>query len=255
MRQIDVNADLGEGYGPYRITDDAALLPLLTSVNIAGGRHAGDPTVMAETVQGALAVKARLGCHIGYPDRQGFGRRAMGLTHRELEMEVIAQLGVLSAIAAHHGGALSHANFHGALGNLSFVDADVARTLIGALKAFDPNLQFIGLPDTEASREADRQGLRVVRSFLADRGYSAPGRLAPRGMDGAVIHDPARVRARVTAVLREQSLTSVTGEEIRMPVDSILVHSDTPGAMTLAHAIRAGIEDAGCEISGYPSTR
>ncbi|WP_412508799.1 LamB/YcsF family protein [Roseovarius sp. SYSU LYC5161] len=253
MRKIDVNADLGEGYGPYRITDDAALLPLVTSVNIAGGGHAGDPMVMAETVQGAIKVKARFGCHIGYPDRQGFGRRPMGLTHRELEMEVISQLGALRAIAVHHGGELTHANFHGALGNLSFADADVARTLIGALKAFDPDLHFIGLPDTEASRAAERQGLRLVRSFLADRGYSGPGRLAARGTEGAVLHDPALVQARVSAVLREERLTTLTGEEIPMPVDSILVHSDTPRALELAHAIRAGIEEAGCRISAYPA--
>ena len=251
MREIDVNSDLGEGFGPYVIADDAALMPLVTSANIASGGHAGDPQTMEKTLTLAGANGVRVGAHIGYPDRAGFGRRKLQMSAKELELMVIAQLGALAALAAHRGLRLTHANFHGALGNLSFADTDVAKVLIGAIKAFDANLKFIGLPDTEASREAERQGLTVIWSFLADRGYTAPGRLAPRGVEGAVIHDPEAVRRRVADVLSSGRLASVTGEEMTIPVDSILVHSDTAGALDLAHAIRAGISDAGCQIAPY----
>ncbi|WP_321340677.1 5-oxoprolinase subunit PxpA [Breoghania sp.] len=251
MKSIDVNSDLGEGFGPYSITDDAALMPLVTSANIATGGHAGDPVTMARTLKLAQASGVTVGGHIGYPDIAGFGRRAFKMSLPELELMVISQLGALGAVAAHCGAKLDHANFHGALGNLSFADKDVARTIIGAIKAYDPTLKFIGLPDTEASYEAERQGLTVVWSFLADRGYTAPGRLATRGTPGAVIHEPAAVRERVAEVLTTGRVTTVTGERMEIPVDSILVHSDTAGALELAHAIRGGIEDAGMKIATY----
>ena len=174
MNSIDVNSDLGEGFGPYRIAPDADLMPLITSANIACGAHAGDPLIMDETVSLAQTNKVRVGAHIGYPDRENFGRRMMTMTLKELELMTVTQLGALAAIAAHRGAQLTHANFHGALGNLSFADADVARTLIKAMKSFDPSLKFIGLADTEASRIAEEEGIEVVYSFLADRGYSAP---------------------------------------------------------------------------------
>ena len=251
MRKIDVNSDLGEGFGPYVIADDAALMPLVTSANIASGGHAGDPVTMDSTLRLAGENGVKVGAHIGYPDRAGFGRRKLQMSSRELELMVLSQLGALSALAEAQGLSLSHANFHGALGNLSFADAEVARVLIGAIRTFDAKLKFIGLPDTEASREAEKQGLTVVWSFLADRGYTAPGRLAPRGVPGAVIHEPQAVRQRVAEVLSSGKLATVTGEEMSIPVDSILVHSDTAGALALADAIRSGISDAGCQIAAY----
>lgn len=251
MRQIDVNSDLGEGFGPYRIAPDAELMPLITSANIACGGHAGDPEVMCETIDLAAENSVRIGAHIGFPDRAGFGRRPMPMTHRELELMTVTQLGALQGVAHLRGRTLTHFNFHGALGNLSFADADVAKTLLRAVKAVDPALTFIGLPDTEATRAAEALGLPVVRSFLADRGYSAPGRLAPRGIEGALIHNPEAVRERVAETLATGMLRLTTGEMVPIEVDSVLVHSDTPSALELAHAIRAGIADSGCGIAPY----
>ncbi|WP_321448934.1 5-oxoprolinase subunit PxpA [uncultured Cohaesibacter sp.] len=251
MKSIDVNSDLGEGFGPYRIAPDADLMPLITSANIACGAHAGDPLIMDETVSLAQTNKVRVGAHIGYPDRENFGRRMMTMTLKELELMTITQLGALAAIAAHRGAQLTHANFHGALGNLSFADADVARTLIKAMKSFDPSLKFIGLADTEASRIAEEESIEVVYSFLADRGYSAPGRLAPRGTVGALLHEPEDIRLRVAETLSSGQLKLTTGEAIPVKIDSILVHSDTPNALKLAHAIRQGIADAAFEIGSY----
>ncbi|MBT9386183.1 LamB/YcsF family protein [Pseudooceanicola sp. CBS1P-1] len=251
MTAIDVNSDLGEGYGRYRIAPDAELMPLITSANIACGAHAGDPMVMDETVALASAHQVKIGAHVGYPDLPGFGRRAMALSLRELELTTIAQLGTLRALAEHRGQKLSHANFHGALGNLSFADTDVARTLLKAVKAFDPTLKFVGLPETEAVRAADRLGIEVIPSFLADRGYSAPGRLAPRGVPGALITDTEAVRQRVAETLDTGLLTLVDGSKVALRARSVLVHSDTPRALELAHAIRAGIADAGLTIAAY----
>lgn len=252
MTTIDVNSDLGEGFGPYRIAPDDKLMPQITSANIACGGHAGDPVVMDETVRLAQYNDVRIGGHIGYPDRAGFGRRPLAMSARELALMAITQLGALRAVAEHRGARLSHANLHGALGNLSFSDADAARTLIGAIKAFDPSLRFIGLPDTEAARAAENAGIKVVRSFLADRGYIAPGRLAPRGTEGALIRNPAEVRHRVAETLATRRLRLTTGERVPITVDSILVHSDTPSSLELAGAIREGIADAGMTVAAYP---
>ncbi|MEN8831165.1 5-oxoprolinase subunit PxpA [Pacificibacter sp.] len=251
MRTIDVNSDLGEGFGPYEIAPDETLMPLITSANIACGAHAGDPVVMERTIGFAATHNVRIGGHVGYPDRSGFGRRALSMSLKELELETIAQLGALSAIAEHKGQKLTHANFHGALGNLSFGDADVARTLIAAMKSFDPTLQFVGLPNTEAAIAAEDANIPVIRSFLADRGYVEAGRLAPRGTKGALIKDLKSVEDRVANTLASGKLTLLDGREVPCEFDSVLVHSDTPGSVELAMAIRSGIERAGLSIAGY----
>lgn len=252
-RTIDLNSDLGEGFGPYRIADDESLLDIISSANLACGGHAGDPNVMYETSAAALQRGVIIGAHIGYPDREGFGRRALKMSNRELELMTIAQLGTLSAIASHAGHRLTHANFHGALGNLSFVDQDVARTLIQAVKTFDPNLIFVGLPHTQAYFEAERAGLRVVRSFLADRGYLPNGVLAARGIEGALVKDPEEVRQRLERVLLEGVVEAVDGSIVDMPIDSVLIHSDTPGAISLAKTIRDTVLAAGVTVRPFTS--
>jgi UPF0271 protein len=252
MRYIDVNSDLGEGFGPYRIAPDTELMPLITSANIASGGHAGDPQVMCETITSAQTHDVRIGAHIGFPDRAGFGRRPMPMTPRELELMAVTQVGALQGVARLRGAKITHFNFHGALGNLSFADADVARVLLKAVKAIDSRLIFVGLPDTEAIRIAESIGLPVMRSFLADRGYCAAGRLAPRGVEGALIDDPQALQQRVAETLNSGALRLITGEQVPIEVESILVHSDTPRALELAHATRAGIEDSGCKIAAYP---
>ena len=251
MKTIDLNSDLGEGFGPYRIADDTALLGIVSSANIACGAHAGDPVTMDRTVREALAQGVSLGGHVGYPDREGFGRRAMALSLKELELATVAQLGALAAIAAHAGGRLGHANFQGALGNLSFVDEDVARTLIAAMKAFDDRLAFIGLPHTAAYRQAESQGLRVVASFLADRAYNPDGTLVARGRPGAVVHEREAIRRRVARVLKEKVVETIDGGLLAMPAESILIHSDTAGAVELALTIRQAVLDAGFAVRSF----
>ncbi|ACL55924.1 LamB/YcsF family protein [Methylobacterium nodulans] len=248
MKQIDVNSDLGEGFGPYKAADDEALLDLVSSANIACGFHAGDPVVMDRTVRLALARGVEIGAHVGYADRQGFGRRHIAVDHRELELMTLYQLGALQAIADAAGQRLTHANFHGALGNLSFVDADVADALLRAVRTFDRDLIFLALPNTEAERAAERHGLRVIRSFLADRAYDSRGLLVPRAVPGAVVRDPDRIAARITRLLQDGTVETIDGGTIRLDASSILVHSDTPGAVTLARIVVQAIREAGAEI-------
>lgn len=250
-RQIDLNTDLGEGYGAWKMADDPAMLDIVSSANIACGAHAGDPVVMAATIRDACQRGVSPGAHIGYPDRQGFGRRPMALNHRELEVLTLTQLGALAALAEAEGTRLTHANFHGALGNLSFADEAVARTLIGAVCMFDRDLAFVGLPHTAAAMEAERQGLRLVHSFLADRAYTPQARLVPRNVDGSVIHDEDEVAARITRVLTEGTVQAIDGTIISMPVDSILIHSDTKGAIGLAKRIRAAVIGAGFTVRSF----
>lgn len=250
-RCIDLNSDLGEGYGAWRMADDPAMLDIVSSANIACGAHAGDPMVMAQTLALAQARGVSAGAHVGYPDREGFGRRKMQLSARELEVQTLTQLGALAALADAAGIRLTHANFHGALGNLSFADEDVARVLITALRQFDRDLAFVGLPHTAAAIEAERQGLRLVRSFLADRAYTPQARLVDRATAGAVIHDPDAIAARIERVLTTGTVEAIDGTVITMPVDSILIHSDTPGAIALALTIRDSVLRAGCTVRSF----
>lgn len=251
---IDLNSDLGEGYGAWRMADDGAMLEIVSSANIACGAHAGDPVVMADTLALALAHGVAPGAHIGYPDRQGFGRRLMQLELRELELLTLTQLGALTALAESLGTRLTHANFHGALGNLSFVDRDVARVLIGAVRSFDPELAFVGLPHTAAADEAERQGLRLVRSFLADRAYHPDGTLVSRKVPGSVIHSADEVSTRISRVLTEGTVQAIDGTLVTMPVDSILIHSDTAGAIELAQLIRRTVEQTGFNVAPLSTT-
>ncbi|MDR6433604.1 5-oxoprolinase subunit PxpA [Brucella pseudogrignonensis] len=250
-KAIDLNSDLGEGYGAYEVADDQALLKIVSSANIACGVHAGDPVVMDRTVKEALKNKVAIGAHIGFPDREGFGRRMMRLSLKELELTTITQLGALSAIAQHRGGRLTHANFHGALGNLAFTDNDVAKTLIAAMKAFDPTLAFIGLPNTAAAHQAELQNVKLIKSFLADRGYSKAGLPVARGENGAVIHDSSAVARRISAILQTGGLETVDGTHIDMCVDSILIHSDTPNSVELADKIRQAVDQCGFRVRSY----
>ncbi|HYG42510.1 MAG TPA: 5-oxoprolinase subunit PxpA [Bordetella sp.] len=251
MKTIDINSDLGEGFGDYVMADDAAILGLITSANVACGFHAGDFMTMHQTAALAHSKKVSIGAHVGYPDRQGFGRRHIAYTPKELELMTLYQLGALSAIAGHAGSRLTHANFHGALGNLSFVDEGVAHAALSAFKAFDPDLKFVALPYTAAYRVARKLDLDIVASFLADRAYTPDGVLVSRKAAGAVIHDPALIGERVRRVLQEGKVTTMDGTDLDMPVDSILVHSDTPGAIEIARTIRQAVEDVGYRIAAF----
>jgi UPF0271 protein len=250
-KSIDLNSDLGEGFGAWKMADDAAMLDIVSSANIACGGHAGDPVVMARTLALAAERGVSAGAHVGYPDLAGFGRRPLQMSAHELEVHCFAQLGALSTLADAKGMKLTHANFHGALGNLSFSDPDVARVLISTLRRFNRDLAYIGLPHTATAIEAERQGVRLIRSFLADRAYTPSGRLVSRQVAGSVIHDPDNIAERVRRVLEDEKLICIDGTEIDMTAESILIHSDTQGAIPLAGMIRNTVEKAGFVVKSF----
>jgi UPF0271 protein len=248
MMDIDLNADLGEGYGPWRMGDDEALLGVLSSANLACGFHAGDPLIMARTVRLAAARGVDIGAHVGFPDRQGFGRRVMQIDPEELAAIVTYQLGALGGIARAAGQRVTHMSFHGALGNMAAADAVLAAMLVRAVAAFDPALVISSSSSRAIEGAAAENGLRVATAFLADRAYDDQGLLVPRRQPNAVIHDEAEVLARVRQLLAEGTVTTVSGKLLAMKPRSILVHGDTPGALALAAALRREIESHGGRI-------
>ncbi len=246
--EIDLNADLGEGFGPWRMGDDEALLDVLSSANIACGFHAGDPMIMERTVKTALARRVDVGAHVGFPDLQGFGRRTMKIAPDELAAMVTYQLGALAAIARSAGHRMTHMSFHGALGNMTAADVDLAERLVKAVARLDNEHIIVSSASHAIETAAARHGLRVATTFLADRACDATGLLVPRGMPDAVIHDEAVVLERVRRLLRDGIVLAYDGQPLAMRPHSILVHGDTPGAVALARAIRMEIEAAGGRV-------
>jgi UPF0271 protein len=245
---IDLNADLGEGFGPWRMGDDEALLAIISSANIACGFHAGDPVTMDRTVRLAATRGIDIGAHVGFPDLQGFGRRPMQIDAKELATYVIYQLGALAGIAQANGRRMTHMSFHGALGNMAAADGELAMALVGAVARFDPGLIISSSASVAIERAGDHHGLRVASSFLADRACDDEGLLIPRQLPDAVIHDGQAVLARVTQLLEEGTVTAYSGRRLPMRASSILLHGDTPGAVALATAVRAKIESVGARI-------
>ena len=243
--EIDLNADLGEGYGPWRMGEDEAMLELVSSANIACGFHAGDAVIMDRTVRRALQGGIDVGAHVGFPDRQGFGRRPIQMDTAELASMVVYQLGALAGIARAAGYRMTHMSFHGALGNMAAADATLAGPLIRAVAAFDPDL-IVSSSSSRAIEEAAAQcGLRVATTFLADRAYDDEGLLVPRKLPDSVIKDEAAVLARVRRLLDDGTVLTYSGKSLRVSARSILLHGDTPGAVTLARTIRREIEAGG----------
>ncbi len=247
--KIDINSDMGEGFGPYSIADDAALMQLVSSANVACGYHAGDPVIMDRTVRLAREHGVDLGAHVSFPDRMGFGRRKMDMDLAELECHILYQLGALDGLARRAGHRITHMNPHGALGNLASADAAIAQTVAAATHAFDPDIAFLVLPGSALEQAALAQGGRCHRLFLADRAYTADGQLAPRALPGAVLHDPETVVARVLQVVETAQIETIDGAVIPMPVHSILVHSDTAGAVDLARRLRAALAEKGSTLT------
>jgi 5-oxoprolinase (ATP-hydrolysing) subunit A len=247
--KIDINCDLGEGFGPWRMGDDEALLEIVTSANVACGHHAGDPMTMAATARSARANSVDLGAHVSYPDLLGFGRRVIPMMPAELEAHVLFQLGALEGLARAAGHRVTHLNAHGALGNLACADRSIADTIVRAVKAFDPTIAMLVLSKTELETAAREAGLRTFNLFLADRAYDRTGQLAPRSREGAVIKDEASVLERVRRVLTDREIVTHDGDRLSIEVHSILVHSDTPGAVALARSIRDAIKQMGGAVT------
>ena len=242
---IDLNADLGEGFGPWRMGEDEALLDIVSSANVACGFHAGDPVIMDRTVRMALARGVDVGAHVGFPDLLGFGRRPMQIEPKELVAYILYQLGALDGMARTAGHRMTHMSFHGALGNMAAADAALAEPLVRAVADFDPRLIVSSSASRAIEDAAARCGLRVRTTFLADRACDDDGLLVPRKLPGSVIHDQGAVLARVRQLLEEGTVTSYSGRKIPMRAHSILLHGDTPGAVQLARAVRGVVEQSG----------
>ncbi len=250
--RIDLNCDLGESFGRYALGDDAAMLANVTSANIACGLHAGDPVVMRRTVSLAAELSVAVGAHPGYPDLQGFGRRAMTLSPEELEAFVLYQLGALAGIASAVRVPLRHVKPHGALYNTAARDASVAEAVARAIAAFDPELIVVTLPQSSLAEAAAALGLRVAREGFADRAYREDGSLVPRGDHGAVISAPQQVTARALQMVTEARVEAVTGRLIPLAIETLCVHGDTPAAPRIARALRAALEASGVTVAPLP---
>ena len=253
-RSIDLNADLGEGFGAYRHDQDAELLELVSSANVACGFHAGDPLIMRTTVAAAVKNGVAVGAHPGYPDLLGFGRRDLGATPSEITAYLIYQIGALQAICHAAGTRLRYVKAHGALYNRAVVDRSVAAAIAEGVRSADRELTLLGLANSNLLTEGQAAGLRTAAEAFADRAYARDGSLLPRSQPGAVIHDVEAVVARTVRMASTGRVTSIEGDELNVPADSICVHSDTPGAIELLRAIRRGLADAGVEVVPFTST-
>jgi UPF0271 protein len=241
--RIDLNADVGEGS-----SDDARLLSLVTSANVAAGFHAGNPSILRDTIRAAKAGGAAVGAHPGFPDLAGFGRREMTVTPREAEDFVLYQIAAVGGVAAAEGVRLRHVKPHGALYNMAGRDSALADAIARAVAAFDSSLLLFGLPGSELLRAGRAAGLQVAAEAFADRAYEADGSLVSRNTAGAVIHDVQAVVSRAIGMAKDKAVTAVDGSIVRIDLDTICVHSDTPGAADLAARLRAGLEAAGVTV-------
>lgn len=253
--KINLNADLGESFGPWKMGDDAALLQVVASASIACGFHAGDPLVMRSTLRAARAAAVSVGAHPAYPDLQGFGRRAMAMSANEVEAMLIYQIGALAGLAHAEGCRLTHVKPHGALNNQACEDAALADAIARAVRAFDRELILLAPVCSELHRAAERAGLDVAGEVFADRAYGQGGALLPRSAAGAVLHDADEIVAHVLRMLDAGGVIAADGTRWAARIDSICVHGDTPAAVPAARALRAALQAAGWEIRALPALR
>ncbi len=250
--KINLNADLGESFGAWKMGDDAALLRVVCSANVACGFHAGDPLVMRNTVRTAIAAGVGIGAHPAYPDLQGFGRRPMKMAPAELEAALIYQIGALAGMAAAEGGQLTHVKPHGALNNQACEDAALADTVARAVRAADRELILLAPALSKLCAAGERAGLRVAAEIFADRAYADDATLVPRSQPGAVIHDAAASVAHVRRMLEAGGIVAQSGKVLRTAMHSVCVHGDTPGAVDSARELRAALEAASWQLVGLP---
>lgn len=249
--QIDLNADLGEGFGPWPMGDDTGMLEVVTSANIACGGHAGDPDTMFTTLQLAAARGVGIGAHPGYADREGFGRRIIPMAPAQITRMVAAQVGALQGMAALAGARVGHVKPHGALANLAADDRSVADAVVAAVAALPGRLVLLAISGTELELAARAAGLPVVSEVFADRAYLANGRLVPRNHPGAVLHDADTVAGRLLDFLRTGRMPVVDGDPVALAAGSICLHGDTPGAVALARSLRARLTAAGVTLAPF----
>jgi UPF0271 protein len=251
MKRIDLNADLGEGFGPWRMGDDAAMLGIVSTANLACGFHAGDPEIMRATVRAAKARGVAVGAHPGFEDRPGFGRRRLPVGAAQMENIVAYQIGALAAIAALEGHPITHVKTHGALGNMCAEELDLALAVARAIRAVDANLAFLVMPGQATERAAERLRLQAVCEIYADRTYRDDFNLTSRSEPGAVLHDADAAIRQVTRMLDEGALISTGGKRLRARIDSVCIHGDAPEAVCMARAVRQQLENMGHVISPF----
>jgi len=248
---VDLNSDLGEGFGAWTLGDDDAMLELVTSANIACGFHAGDPTTLLATCESAATRGVRIGAQVGYRDLAGFGRRFIDMSPKDLTADVIYQIGALDGLARVSGSRVTYVKPHGALYNAIVHHRRQARAVVAAVVAYDSSLPVLGLPGSVFLEEAREAGLEIVAEAFADRAYTAEGTLVPRTESGAVLHDPTLVAERVRRMVVDGELDAVDGSTVKVAAASVCVHGDSPAAVDMAAAIRALHESSDVEITPF----
>jgi UPF0271 protein len=248
---MDLNADLGEGFGVWRLGDDEALLGVVTSANVACGFHAGDPATMRRVCARAAEAGVAVGAQVSYRDLAGFGRRFIDVDPDELADDVLYQLAALDGIARAEGTGVSYVKPHGALYNAAVAHEGQARAVVDAVAAYGGGLPVLGLPGSALLRAAESAGLPAVSEGFADRGYTAAGTLVPRREPGALVHDPAAVADRAVRMAVDGEVVAVDGTPVSLRVESICVHGDTPGAVELARTVRTALEAAGLAVAPF----
>ena len=249
MATVDLNSDLGESFGAWRMGDDVAMFPVVTSANLACGFHAGDPVTMLTACRAAVKNGVAIGAHPAYRDLAGFGRRDMEVPAEQLHADVLYQVSALAGIAAHAHGVVRYLKPHGALYNRIAVDLEVAEVVVEVAHA--TGLPVLGLPGSAIETACRHAGVRFVREAFADREYLADGTLAPRGLMGALLTDPQRAAERAVRMVLDGTVEAIDGTELAMSPESLCVHGDTPGAAAIARAVRSALEVAGVEVAAF----
>ncbi len=249
---LNLNADLGESFGPWKMGSDGAMLGIVKSANVACGYHAGDPTVMLKTAALARDNGVSIGAHPGFPDLQGFGRRRMDIPLDELEAMMLYQIGALEACARAQGMRVTHVKPHGALSNIACAERKIADAIARAVKRLDPTLILLAPAASQLILAGREQGLPIVEEVFADRAYLDDGNLVPRSQPGAMVHGAEASLAHVMRMVEEQALISITGKRIPVNPQSICVHGDNAEAVATAKALREGLEKAGYTMATIP---
>ena len=248
---IDLNSDLGEGFGVWALGDDEALLDVVTSANVACGFHAGDPDILRRVCAIAAERGVAIGAHVGYRDLAGFGRRAMDVEPPRLTNDVIYQIGALDGFARVAGTRVAYVKPHGALYNTAVHDQEQAAAVVEAIHLYDESLPVMGLPGSALLTAAGSAGLRTIGEAFADRGYTPDGTLVPRSRPGAVLHDPQQVAERMARLVTTGTVQAADGTDVAISAESICVHGDSPGAVQMAIAVRQALAAAGVDLRPF----
>lgn len=248
MFMVDLNSDIGESFGDYKLGLDEEVAKYISSANIACGWHAGDPMIMSKTVDTAIRENIAIGAHPGFPDLMGFGRREMKITTEEAKCYIKYQLGALWAIAKSKGLSLQHVKVHGAFYNMAANDVELSEAIAEAIYEVDKNLILVGLANSEMIKAGKKIGLKVANEVFADRAYNSDSTLVSRKKEGAVIHNKAIAIDRVIRMVKEGRVTAITGEDILIQADTICVHGDNPQAVSFVEAIKVALKNEGVEV-------